>query len=371
MTKFRRILARAVVVALVSALAGGCGITEKIFPDRTKEYKNARAGQPLEVPPDLVTTTLGDALPDQTTRLSDYAGEGQGPGEDTLLAGGDNVRFRRDRDLVWLEVYGDADRIWSRVRDFWQENGFLLVRDDPNIGLLETDWTETRLHPPQGVVRSLIGRVWDSLHSAATRDRFRVRIERSGKPHTVELYITHRGIEEVLQDTSEQIQTTKWRTRPSEPDLEAEMARRLMVYLGVGSDQAQSEVDTAEQPAERAELVTESKTKAVLHLHDDFPDAWRSVGIALDRVGFAVEDRNRSAGIYYVKYTDPEAEENKKGFFSKLAFWSDDDSGPKQHRIKVESSDGETRVTVLDTEGRPEYTRTAVRILTLLHEQLR
>lgn len=372
MSVFHRFATRTVAVGLALILSGGCSLVDRVFPDRTQDYKSAKVNRELDVPPDLVTTTLGDALPDEATRLSEYAGSEGRAASDSALTAPENVSFHRDRDRVWLDVNGDPDKVWSRARDFWQENGFLLVRDDPQIGVLETDWAERPLNAPSGAVRKVIDRVWDTLHSASTRDKFRMRMERGEAPGSVELYITHRGIQEQLQGTAEQVQTAKWKPRPSDPDLEAEMARRLMVFLGVEEGVATDAVAAAQPPAERAELIKESKEKAWLRLREDFPNAWRSVGIALDRIGFAVEDRNRSEGLYYVKYTDLAAGENKKGVLSKLAFWSDDDeSAAKQHQIKLESENSETRISVLDADGKPEFTQTAVRILTLLHEQLR
>ncbi len=372
MRVFHRLAAAVAATVLAFSLLAGCGLVDKVFPDRTEDYKKAQAAPELDVPPDLVTTTLGDGLPDEATKLSEYTGEAQKAPADTVLPTPENIRFMRDRDRVWLEVKGDPDKVWQRAHDFWEENGFLLVRDDPKAGILETDWSETPLNAPQSPVRTLLNRVWDTVHSAPTRDKFRMRMEKGDSPDSVELYITDRGIQQKLRGSAEEIQTSQWEPRLSDPDLEAEMARRLMVYLGVSSEQAQSAVAAAKAPAEQAELVKESKEKATLNVHQDFANAWRSVGIALDRVGFAVEDRNRSDGLYYVKYTDLAATENKQGVLSKLAFWSKEDkTQAKEHQIKLEGDGADTHVTILDADGKPEYSETAVRILTMLQEQLK
>ena len=102
--------------------------------------------------------------------------------------------------------------------------GFLLKREDPQTGIMETDWAENRADIPKGVIRDMIGKVFDQLYSAATRDKFRVRLERGQQPGTTEVYVTHFGAEEVEaggSNPASQIGTV-WQPRPREPELEAE-----------------------------------------------------------------------------------------------------------------------------------------------------
>jgi len=113
---------------------------------------------------------------------------------------------------------------------------------------------------------------------------------------------------------------------------------------------------------------------AALRINEGFARAWRLVGMALDRVGFAVEDRNRSEGIYFVRYNDPDkAAGQEKGFFSKLAFWTDDEQidTNNQYRVRLDQQAEVTLVSVENEAGQPESSTTSQRILTLLHEQIR
>ena len=110
-------------------------------------------------------------------------------------------------------------------------------------------------------------------------------------------------------------------------------------------------------------------------MQESFDRAWRRVGLALDRVGFTVEDRDRSKGLYFVRYVDPEADVQGKGsdgFLSKLAFWKS--SGPKaetKYRIFVKDSGANTSIQVLSSEGGADQSDTAKKILGLLFEQLK
>ncbi len=361
---------------IVSALSG-CSIVNAVFPDRSQDYKKARAAARLEVPPELKTTTLSDSLPvaDDSASLADYTRkqhQATQPGAvNRVLPEQKGAHLERDRDRYWLVVNGDPEAVWSRAREFWLAQGFLIVREDPATGILETDWVESGSNTPQGLVQGVIGRVFDKMHSSALRDKFRMRLERGETPGTTEIYITHQGIEENMQGADD-IQTAVWEPRPSDPGLEVEKLKQLLVFLGVEPERVEALAGAAKPKPERASLLKDGPDHATLVLHEDFSRAWRSVGIALDRVGFAVEDRNRSDGIYYVRYRDLVKAENKKGLFSRLAFWSKDDSRENdQYQISLAADGSETRVTVLDADGKPEMSSTAVRILNLLYEKLR
>jgi outer membrane protein assembly factor BamC len=125
----------------------------------------------------------------------------------------------------------------------------------------------------------------------------------------------------------------------------------------------------------RASLVR-ADTGSAVALADGFDRAWRRVGLALDRVGFMVEDQNRAEGLYFVRYQDPEAEPPKRSGMSRLAFWkSDEKKGPEQYRIQVSGAKSTgasgTEVKVLNSAGSADDSDTAKRILALLVEQLK
>jgi len=112
-----------------------------------------------------------------------------------------------------------------------------------------------------------------------------------------------------------------------------------------------------------------------LSLEDQFDRAWRRVGLALDRVGFTVEDRDRSQGLYYVRYIDPQLDNKtaeKPGLLSRLKFWGDDKPKLDQFRIQVkDDTKNGCNVAVLAKDGKQEASETAGRILTLLYDQLK
>jgi outer membrane protein assembly factor BamC len=150
------------------------------------------------------------------------------------------------------------------------------------------------------------------------------------------------------------------------------MLSRLMMRFGVAEERARSAVASTGTPQERARL---KEKGGVLTVNEAFDRSWRRVGLALDRIGFTVEDRNRSQGIYYVRYIDPDVDSGVAGagFFSKLAFWRDEASAEKadQYRILLSEAGDSTEVKVLNKEGATETSGNASRILKLLYEQLK
>jgi outer membrane protein assembly factor BamC len=368
---------RLLMTVLLLQPLSGCSWLNQAFPDRSKEYKKAKTAASLEVPPDLTTTPETDALvvPGSETTLSGYTSARQSvarSGAAPVLPDQPGMSLERDRDRSWLVVQGEPSAVWPEAREFWLENGFLIVREDPVIGVLETNWVENRQYIPQGAIRGLISRVWEGAYSSSYQDRYRMRLEVGDQPGTTEVFVTHQGVQEKLEGSAADTQTTVWVPRPRDPGLESEMLKRMMVYLGASPEHAEQQLAAAKVPEkEHAELIQDASGPPTLVVHEDFVRAWRSVGITLDRVDFAVEDRDRSEGVYYVRYSDPLKSE-KKGVLSKLAFWSDDDEEEVvTYQIKLTDDGPDTRVVVLNAAGEPETSVTAVRILTLLHEQLR
>lgn len=376
--RFSSLSVKVVAAFAVAALLSACSTFEKLVPDRRLDYKQSRAEASLEVPPDLSSPEMDESMLVPEARqaggatFSEYAGERRGPRAAAQTSGVlpqfDKMHIERDGNKRWLVIQAEPSQVWLKIREFWLQNGFLISMEDPRIGVMETDWAENRADIPQDMIRSFLGKILDSVYSAATRDKYRIRLEPGAKPGTTELYLTHRGVEEVVQGES-----TLWQERPNDPELEAEMLNRLMVSMGTEETKARAmltEARTQQAPA-RAHLIKDADGNAVLTVEEELYRAWRRTGVALDRIGFTVEDRDRSNGIYYVRYNDPLKDEKKKGWMSKLAFWSNGDApAANDYRISLNEDKGTTRIVVLSKDGKPERSSTATRILTLLHEQL-
>ena len=369
------------LIALSVALAG---CSSSLLESKRIDYKSARQmQQPLEIPPDLTAPTRDDrfAVPDVSPRgvatysaySADRAGQPAASSGPEVLATPDKMRIERAGTQRWLVVGGTPEELWPQIKDFWLELGFILNIESPEIGVMETDWAEDRAKIPQDFIRATLGKVLDGLFSTPERDKFRTRLEQGKDAGTVEIYISHRGMMEIYP--TEAKESTIWQPRPADPELEAEMLRRLMVRLG--AEEARAEAALTQAPAEeRARIAAGSDGQVSLNMEEPFDRAWRRVGLALDRIGFTVEDRDRAQGLYYVRYVDPDADNKspEKGFLSKLAFWRSDDKpavGGSEYRLRVQGLGDNSRVTVMTREGGADSSETAKRMLGLLQNELR
>jgi len=372
----RPLHAAPIVATLVLALAG-CSSLE---PDKI-DYRSSGRGVPLEVPPDL-TQLPGQSrysVPATVTASGYQAGQAATAGatKTTVPNTIADVHYMRNGDERWLQVDRPPEKVWPLVRDFWLDNGFLIAVDNPTTGILETDWAENRAKIPMDALRKTIGKAFDSLYSTGERDRFRMRLEPTSGG--TEIYISHRGMVEVYATADKD--STVWQPRPSDPELEAEFLRRLMLKLGADQERAKAQVASAAPGVAGAaapSLVSLSASGDALDVRESFDRAWRRVGLALDRGGFTVEDRDRSQGVFFVRYIDPEidaASTAKPGFFARMFSSSAKArANAQQFRVKVGAAGEQVRVTVLGKDGSQLATdvdrKTGTRILALLREQL-
>jgi outer membrane protein assembly factor BamC len=351
------------------------------------DYKTAGKLPPLEVPPDLTRPgtddryVVPDINPRSTATYSEYsrdrAGQRPSGGASPVLPQLDTARIVRDGSQRWLVVKGEPVQIWPVVKEFWQESGFIVNVELPEAGVMETDWAENRAQLKDiGFVRGLLTRFLDQVFTTSERDKFRTRFERGAEPGTTEIYISHRGMEEVITgSSSSDVPDTRWQPRPPDPNLEAEMLGRLMTRFGVEQTRVKAQFASTGSglQQQRATLQKGADGSRTLTLDEQFDRAWRRVGLALDRVGFTVEDRDRSKGLYFVRYLDPQIDNKaaEKGFLSRLKFWGNDKPKLEQFRIEVRDDTKGCQVKVLSKDGAQESTETAGKILTLLYDQLK
>ncbi|MCU0867963.1 MAG: outer membrane protein assembly factor BamC [Planctomycetes bacterium] len=385
------------VVLLTTLLAAGCSSlglsTDKV------DYKSVQPQRALDLPPDLTPVPANDrfAVPGVAT-ASGVAQQGQARPQPGTPAGAPAVaatssvaRIERVGNQRFLAVDLPPEQAYAVVRDFWPSVGLKLERDDAALGIVETVWAENRAKLPQDIIRRTIGRVFDGLYSTGEQDRYRTRIERTAK-NTSEIYISHRGMIEVY--TSPQKDQTRWQPRDADPELEAEMLQRLLLRFAPASVPATT--TTAAAPAAAAPAAGSAAAAATaaaiaqtvrvvpgadgrvarLEIDEPFDRAWRRVGLGLDRGGFTVEDRDRTNGVYFVRYLDPDVEAKQRadqGFFSKI-FGSDPKIVAQQFRIQVGSTaagGATSTVSVLNKDGKPESSSTGDKILRQLSEQIR
>jgi outer membrane protein assembly factor BamC len=418
----QQFLLKAIGICLFASVITACDSIP--FIDKTSDYKGAGRSKPLEVPPDLTVMRTSDAyaVPGSAT-YSGYSQEqeGQEVGVEQVLPSTDGVRMEKAGAQRWLLVKAPAEKIWPVIREFWLDQGFAVRVENAETGVMETEWVQAdaiKLKEDGRNVGEKFDAWLDKLSGLADRRKFRTRLERGEQEGTTEIYMTHRKVAGAPDDGKNVVNTqlgkidTGYRLDSAEKnpnaseqydsDLDVELLRRLMVKLGVAEKQADQIAANPESP-KRATVVKESDSSVTLNINDSFDRGWRRVGLALDRVGFVTEDKDRSQGIFFVRYADVDIDDTpkkKKGLLETLKFWGDDDEDKnnpkpkddkslaekmkfwkgkdektdpaKQYRIKVsEREDGTSSVNVVDTEGKRNPSTTANRIISLLYEQLK
>ena len=376
MTNRKMMTSTAARTLALTAIAFSLAACTTVFESDKVDYKASKKAPPLDIPPDLTQLQKDNryAVPDGrgvATASGFQQQRGTAPavaaasGEQIGQVPTDTIRIERNGNQRWLVIKETPEQLWPQLLEFWHNSGFTVETESPQTGIMETNWAENRAKIPQDFIRRTIGKVFDSAYSTGERDKFRTRLERRPDGST-EIYVSHRGAEEVL--TGPQKETSTWTARPNDPELEAEFLSRLMAQLtGTKVKEATAFVTNAPLEAQHARL---EGNKVVVD--EGFDRAWRRVGLALDRVGFTVEDRDRVQGIYFVRYVDPDAIK-KDGFFSKL-FGSDDKNKEAQKfRVLVSAVPSATTsdVTVQTNDGKPETSPTGAKILKLLADELK
>ena len=389
----RAIPTRLALLTLVVALSG-CSAISGLFSSDSSDYRSgATKARPLEVPPDLsqlardsryqvqggVVSASGTAQPGAAVPTSASAAP-----LGVALSNAGAMRIERAGQQRWLVVPLPPEQLWPGLKTFWEQRGFSIEVEDAKAGTMETNWSMNRAKLPNDAVRNTIGRLLGNLYDTGERDRYRTRIERAaGADGSSEIYISHRGAQEVY--TSERRDGTTWRARPSDPQLEAEILSQLMVALGSKDEAAKQAVASAAATPERARPVTAagpapgarapgavSMGATSLEVDDPFDRAWRRVGLALDRGGFTVEDRDRAGGIYYVRYIDPRsAGKEEPGFWARLFGDTSNPQAAVRYRVALKGNGNKTDVTVQSSSGGSDVGENGQRIAALLVSELK
>ena len=360
------------VLALVAGLAGCSSIDGFLSGDKVDYRNSAARTKPLEVPPDLTQLARDPRYAPQGGVISAAAAPqtpSLQPGSAALTSVAPSVvgkvRVEKQGPQRWLVAEAPPEAVYPAVRDFWQERGFALTTDNAQAGVMETDWVENRAKLPNDLIRSTLGRLVDRLYDTGERDRFRTRIERGA--NGTEIYLTHRGLEEVY--SGERKENTVWRPRDNDPQLESEILTRLLVHLGSKDEAAKSAVAGAPEAPARARTLG---GVATMEVDEPFERAWRRVGLALDRSGYTVEDRDRSAGLFYVRYIDPKtAGLEEPNFFAKLFGAKGPDRTPVRYRVALKGEGTKTTVAVQSSAGAPEAGDAGKAIVAQLVRELR
>ena len=360
-----RLAAAAAAIASLS----GCTFLGIDFNDDKVQYESSNSRANLEIPPDLtpiqndnrfqVPARPGVVSANAEAEKARQAADANEPTASKIVPLTVRAKVMKEGTDRWLRVNAAPEQLWAVVQDFWPSVGLVVREQNPKTGYMETEWAENKAKLPQDIIRRTIGKVIDFAYSTGEQDQYRTRMERNDDG-TTDIYISHRSMVEVV--TGADKESTVWQPGPTDPTMEAEMLQRLALRI-----------DAEFNPNASAEAEAEAQKELAQQLTDNFDQAWRRMGLVLDRMGFEQVDRDRTAGWFLVRYLDPAyeaAQKEKRGFFTNL-FSSDAVIDAPNYRIHLSGEGAETRVTVQGPDGGEDATGVAPNILGLLAEQLR
>lgn len=347
-----RLLAFCLIFSL-AACSGGAG-------NSRIDYDEAKSLGGLEVPPELVTPV--------NTGTTELPSSGDVFGKGEVLPKVKGVRIARDGIERWLVTDLPVEELWPRLRIFWSTIGLALKEEKPELGIMETTWAENRADVPTDFITEMVKKVFASAYGVASRDKYRLRLERTQSGGS-EIIVTHYGLQEVSTSGSEDAEEARihWEPRPSDRELSNEVLNRIVLFLGGSEGVAEAvKKDTPSEP-ERARIEADA-----LFISEGFARSWRRTGIALDRIGLVVEDRNRARGIYYVKKVELLEQEEEKGWFSSLFSSSEAEQGEQpQLQVILQGDDARTRLTVHNMDGSQRTDKLGSELLKRLQQELK
>jgi len=358
-----------VSVLLIFVLVSGCSW----FGGKKSSSQARGDSRSLEVPPELTQPKTSDSMTIPVVK-PEQAGYGPRPADqqtavvDTaLLPRPAGARVVQVGDLRWAELEGRPETIWQEAQGFFRSLGFEVSYEDAQVGILETNWLSNRSYRNIGFFKSLFG----GLTVTGLRDRYRIRLERTDDPAITRMYLVHQGlIEDVIEDNAGENINRLWRWRPNDPELEAEVLQRFLVFRGL--DEKQAEEVTAPQPRVERAVLRDVNGGQLVVVNDTFARTWRRVGVAIDRLGLIVDDRNRSEGLYYLSLSDDFIEQHKddSGVLKKWFGGDDEKKASKKFVLKLEERGETTTVSLHDQNGQLDNSSTAKMLNEQLYQQL-
>jgi outer membrane protein assembly factor BamC len=375
----RHVVLKGVLLVTSVAFLGACtSLRETISGQNAIDYQSAVRTDPLSIPPDLTQAAADPryrAPATGSTTLTAFQSQGSqidaagssGLNRDAVLPSYPDIEVKRDGDLRWLAIKTSPSELFPKIESFWYDSGFSLDLIDAKAGLMVTNWAENRAKIPSSWLREMLGTVLDRVYDSGERDKFRTILERNGD--VVEVYISHEHMVEVRIGVDEA--QTRWERGREDPGLNAAMLARLMVFLGEETELARQKMAQAEQTALKPVVQDNVSVDGTLTIDESFEMSWRRVGLALDSGNFAVDDRDRSAGDFFVRYVDTDTGliREEPSIFGRLFGAKDPEPAP-QYRLHLQGEGDRTIVSVFKGDGQPDTSETAKRILSVLAERM-
>jgi outer membrane protein assembly factor BamC len=347
-------LKQSLLALLIALVLAGCSSGGRDADVRTSD--------PLIVPPDLSSERIGEVPALGRQRSATFSEFARGEGRDgaAVLPEPPGMQVQRSGQTRWLRIDARPEEVWVWLNDFAEEFNIPVIRSSESLGVIESDWMPRPLGLSGGVFMPL-----ELEADAPVLEQYTFRLDSGDRADRTLVFVAHRR---AMSDNGD------WTPRDGDRGREAEALRTFMVHLGINEVMAARDIAAAQEEDAFSRIMRDSDDRLTLVIAESFLQGWRRVGLAIDRAGFTVEDRDRSERLYLVRY-DPSAEADRSGrsFFSRLAFWRTREAQlePGNYAIRLGSDGGSTTVWITDEDGDAVDEGLSEQLLVLIQEQLR
>ena len=367
--RFRRIY-QSLILVLILGIFTGCSLFggKKNVSDPTVISRSSNKA--LEIPPDLITPAVNDkySLPASgEARLSDFNDLDSrkfSSENSNLLPIETEARLINYGGFKVLLIERSPEEIWGLLKSFWIQNGFQIEKEIPEVGFIETDWLESREKISDGIIRNTLGKIFGGMYDTGERNKFRMRVERT-KAGFSEISVVHKGLIQVASDDRFD-PTLVWANRNSDQQLEELYLRRIINFVSGKENQGSKSIEVVKK---FTPTLKGNDDNNFVELVLNFNEAWKSIGLILDRLGFEVEERLKEQGTYLIRYKKLDQEEKEKGFFAKIFSSDKERLDMNLYRIEIKNTGNVSKVFVSDNET-SERTKSSQNILAVIYEQL-
>lgn len=290
-------------VVLGLTVLPGCWMFDDdgLFRNRQNDYQLGNEMPVMVVPEGADHDALGELyviaeIPDTSLLLEEVDGAPRPqPLRGSLLD--EEVKIQTLGGKRWVLTNRAPSEVWPRVRNILNRNGLTTGFADASAGVLETVWLELQS---------------DEIY----KHRFQFRIEPGVQVDSTEVAIVHMRVKKGEDSGAWPFQSD---------DDEREKAMANMLASALAGDESSGTVSLLAQSIggeSKVEIITPKDLDPYILLKLDYDRGWASVGYATGRDGFLLVDQDRTEGVFYVHFGDPE--EEQPGFFENL--FSDDEN---------------------------------------------
>ena len=346
-------------VMIVALIVSGCSSDGN---ERRQAYLDADYYTRMELPPDLTSVTDKNQLkaPKPTAEAArrfeqETADLGSAKSQDTVAMSikVKGARMQAGDGVFWLEVDENVDKLWPQLSAFWGHEGVKIVRNEPMLGMVETDWV-SKLQVDDDA--SFITKLFNTVDPDKL-DKFRMRVEPEQRKNKTKIFMSHSGMEKSVEGDD-----VNWRSRCSEEELEREMLNRLALFVGLNEKQSKKAFENYRPFASRVKISRDKVNSLYITGSVDF--VWKRSLRALDRMGMDVLKKNlktRQIKVAIEKLTkeSPGEERDEIAESSWLMQWlsgSGEDYAENKSRqfiLKLVRENGIVRLDILTPDGEP------------------